>query len=214
MLFSLKLFLFLSPSPSITIISLPRLNCFFQQWTPTTLPRQRSVRWTHLIWLYCTNLLDGKQNDPAHYASKCTLLWRSPNLSEKNHLCAFTLLIKAVPLQREPFNCTPYFNNVSLLMMSHILYWLPCCLITSPPTNNTVVSRASARGPPRRLTGAQGLLDNEQPPLLRLQPRQSVGKIDHGSHSEDPDPPPRSIFPTTGVLVLHLYFQRKTHVLI
>lgn len=92
------------------------------------------------------------------------LLWRSPNLSEKNHFCAFTLLIKAVLLQRGRFNCTPYFNNVSLLMMSHILYRLPCCLITSPPTNNTVVSRASARGPPAALLEHKGCWIMSTPP--------------------------------------------------
>lgn len=41
-------------------------------------------------------------------------------------------------------------------MMSHILYWLACCLITSPPSNNTVVSQASARGPSAALLEHKG----------------------------------------------------------
>lgn len=89
----------------------------------------------------------------------CKLLWRSqilPVVPETNHFCPFTALIKALLLWRGPFNCTPYSNNVSLLMMSHILYWLACRLITSPPSNNTVVSRASARGPSTALPEHKG----------------------------------------------------------
>lgn len=54
------------------------------------------------------------------------------------------------PLQlwREPFNYSPHFNNVSMLMMFHILCSLAHPLIMSPPFNNTVISGASARGFP------------------------------------------------------------------
>lgn len=72
---------------------------FSHDWiaSSTSLPGQRSERRTHLVWLYCTNLLAGKQDNLAHYTNKCTLfflklffthklLWRSPNLSEEQSL--------------------------------------------------------------------------------------------------------------------------------
>lgn len=100
--------------------------------------------------------------------------------------------IKAVfPLLQEHFNYTPYLNNVSLLMMSHILFSLAHPLIMSPPSNNTVVSWARARGlsnallhPPQH-THRDCIMSR---PHSRLQLWQRIGNIDHGYQDEALDP--------------------------
>lgn len=74
--------------------------------------------------------------------------------------------IKAVsPLLQEHFNYAPYLNNVSLLMMSHILFLLAHPLIMSPPSNNTLVSWARARGLSNALLHPPRGLYNEQTPF-------------------------------------------------
>lgn len=81
-----------------------------------------------------------------------------------------------LPLLWEPFNYSPHFNNVSLLMMFHILYSLACPLIMSPPFNNTVVSGASARGfPTTRSTSPWGLCNGQPPWWLQPWQRTKVG---------------------------------------
>lgn len=49
---------------------------------------------------------------------------------------------RRLPLLWERFNYSSLFNNVSLLMTSHVLFSLARPLIMSPPFNNTVISRA------------------------------------------------------------------------